>query len=50
MRSEPRIEELFEAISNYFEDIKTIIESNNSDNKISNFILILYIKIFQIIF
>ena len=41
MRSEPRIEELFEAISNYFEDIKTIVESNNSDNKISNFIIIL---------
>ena len=41
MRSEPSIEELFEAISNYFDDIRTIVESKNSDNKIADFILIL---------
>ena len=41
MRSEPKIEELFVAISNFLEDIATIVESKDSNNSLSNFILLL---------
>ena len=39
MRSEPKIEELFVAISNFLEDIASIVEGKDSNNSLSNLII-----------